>query len=159
MAGFRAAHGEIAVTLDADLQNDPADIPLLLAKMGDYDAVCGVRAGRRDSWIRRVSSRIGNGFRNWVTGDRVTDTGCSLKAYRRAHLLCLPPFRGMHRFLPTLLRMLGHSVCEVDVNHRARAYGEAKYGVWNRMFRGLRDCFGVRWLRSRALKYEIAEEQ
>jgi glycosyltransferase involved in cell wall biosynthesis len=149
-AGFRAALGSVVVTLDADLQNDPADIPRLLAKLDEgYDAVSGIRRNRRDTWVRRVSSRIANGVRNWATDESVTDVGCSLKAYRREFLENLPMFTGMHRFLPTLVRWNGARLAEIDVNHRPRLHGVAKYGVGNRLFRALADLFAVRWMRKR----------
>ena len=149
-AGFRAARGAIVVTLDADLQNDPADIPRLLAKLDEgYDAVSGVRRNRRDTWTRRVSSKIANGVRNWATDESVTDVGCSLKAYRRPFLEHLPMFTGMHRFLPTLVRWNGARLAEIDVNHRPRLHGVAKYGIGNRLFRALADLMAVRWMRKR----------
>ena len=149
-AGFRFARGGIVVTLDADLQNDPADIPRLLARLNEgYDAVSGVRRNRRDTWTRRVSSRIANGVRNWATDETVTDVGCSLKAYRREFLEHLPMFTGMHRFLPTLVRWNGARLAEIDVNHRPRLHGVAKYGIGNRLFRALADLMAVRWMRKR----------
>jgi glycosyltransferase involved in cell wall biosynthesis len=149
-AGFRAARGAIVVTLDADLQNDPADIPRLLARLDEgFDIVSGVRRTRRDGWTRRLSSRIANGVRNWATDESVTDVGCSLKAYRRELLADLPMFTGMHRFLPTLVRWNGGRLAELDVNHRPRLHGVAKYGIGNRLFRALADLFAVRWMRRR----------
>src|SRR6185436_7816569 len=114
-AGFRFARGAVVVTLDADLQNDPADIPALLAKIGPYDVVCGVRAKRQDSWIRKVSSRVANRVRNRLTRESITDVGCTLKAFRTEYLRRIPMFTGMHRFLPTLLRMEGARVTEMPV--------------------------------------------
>jgi dolichol-phosphate mannosyltransferase len=149
-AGFRAARGAIVVTLDADLQNDPADIPRLLARLDEgFDVVSGVRRERRDSWTRRMSSRIANSVRNWATDESVADVGCSLKAYRREFLENLPMFTGMHRFLPTLVRWNGARLAEIDVNHRPRLHGVAKYGIGNRLFRALADLFAVRWMRKR----------
>lgn len=154
-AGFAAARGAIVVTLDADLQNDPADVPALLARLGDSaaasdcDAVSGVRRLRRDSWVRRFSSRVANAVRNWATDEHVSDVGCSLKAYRREVLVGLPMFHGMHRFLPTLVRWNGARLAEIPVNHRPRLHGTAKYGIGNRLFRALADLMAVRWMRSR----------
>lgn len=158
-AGFRAARGAVTVTLDADLQNDPADIPALLERMGEVDCVCGWRRKREDNWLRKLSSRIANGVRNWLSGETITDTGCSLKAYRTDLLQRIYLFRGAHRFLPTLLKMEGASVAEVPVNHRPRTRGESKYGVWNRLFRSFYDLLGVRWMKSRTLGYRVAEEE
>jgi glycosyltransferase involved in cell wall biosynthesis len=153
-AGFHAARGAVVVTLDADLQNDPADIPRLLAEMAEppgWDLVCGVRAQRHDDWIRRLSSRIANGVRNWATDERITDIGCSLKACRTGFLLRIPLFDGMHRFLPTLVRMEGARIREVVVHHRPRLHGTTKYGIGNRLFRGLADLAAVRWMQRRRL--------
>lgn len=157
--GFRAARGEIVVTLDADLQNDPADIPRLLAKLEEgFDVVSGVRRNRRDSWSRRVSSRVANAVRNWATDESITDVGCSLKAYRAGYLRHLPMFGGMHRFLPTLVRWNGARVAEIPVAHRPRLHGVAKYGIGNRLFRALADLFAVRWMRTRWIDPGIVEE-
>jgi dolichol-phosphate mannosyltransferase len=150
-AGLGRASGSIVVTLDADGQNDPADIPSLLAALERADVASGVRARRADTWLRRASSRIANGTRRVVLGDRITDIGCSLKAYRREALLGLPPFLGYHRFLPALCQFRGARVVEVPVSHRPRLHGASKYGVHNRLWRGLRDLAGVLWLKSRLL--------
>jgi len=138
--------------MDADQQNDPADIPALLGALdADTAAVCGVRRKHEDSFMRRVSSRIANGFRNAITGDRITDAGCTFRALRRNALRELPVFNGLHRFLPTILRLQGCKAKELPVNHRPRTRGTAKYGVANRMWRGIRDCFAMRWYRARCL--------
>ena len=148
--GFRNARGRVVVTMDADLQNDPADVPKLLAELDrGFDVVSGVRVDRRDTWVRRASSRIANAVRNWATDEAITDVGCSLKAYRREFLVDLPMFSGMHRFLPTLVRWNGARVTEVPVRHRPRLHGVAKYGIGNRLFRALADLFAVRWMRRR----------
>lgn len=158
-AGFRLARGGLVVTLDSDLQNDPADIPLLLRRLEEEgaDAVVGVRVRRRDRLLKRVSSRIANAVRNRLTGDRVTDTGCSLKLYRRECLARLKLFHGLHRFLPTLLRMEGFRVVEQPVGHRPRIHGLSKYNIRNRVFRAFHDLLAVRWMQRRALRYEIVE--
>jgi dolichol-phosphate mannosyltransferase len=161
-AGWEAAQGMIVVMLDADGQNDPADIPSLLARLDDdatLAAVIGVRTGRRDSRWKLVQSRIANTFRNRLTGHRVTDTGCGLKAVRREALGRLPRFDGMHRFLPTLLAAGGARFVESRVSHRPRRHGRSKYGMWNRVFRGLRDTLGVRWLAHRRLDYDVSEAE
>ena len=156
-AGFERVRGDVTVTLDADLQNDPADIPLLLAALDDADVVHGVRAERRDGIVRRISSRIANDFRNTVTGESVTDVGCSLRAIRTDYLRSLKLFHGMHRFLPTLLRLEGARIREVPVRHRPRLRGRSKYGISNRLFAGLVDVFAVRWMKSRTLRYRADE--
>jgi glycosyltransferase involved in cell wall biosynthesis len=158
-AGFRAARGELIATVDADLQNDPADIPKMVAMMNDWDVVCGVRAKREDSFVRRVSSRAANWLRNKLTRESITDVGCTMKVVRASYAKKVKLFTGMHRFLPTLLRMEGARVTEVPVHHRPRLKGRSKYGVWNRLFRGLYDLFGVRWMQSRWLRYESREER
>ena len=147
--GFANARGEWIITIDADQQNDPADIPALLDASRDADAVCGVRQKREDDWVKRISSRIANGFRNWVTKDVIADAGCTFRALRREALREVPVFNGMHRFLPTLLRLQGFKVVEIPVKHRPRIRGESKYGIGNRMFRGLVDCFAILWWRKR----------
>ena len=157
--GFRAARGRLVATLDADLQNDPADLPRLLAELDrGFDVVSGVRVDRRDPWVRRVSSRIANAVRNWATDERITDVGCSLKVYRAEFLEHLPMFTGMHRFLPTLVRWNGARVTEVPVRHRPRRHGVGKYGIGNRLFRALADLFAVRWMRKRWIDPRNQEE-
>jgi glycosyltransferase involved in cell wall biosynthesis len=160
-AGWRAARGKYVVSLDADLQNDPSDIPAMLRRLeeGEVDMVIGVRVNRHDTWSRRMQSRIGNGVRNWLTHDQVTDTGCSLKLVKREAVEKVKLFTGMHRFLPTLVRMQGYKVTEMPVNHRARQFGVSKYGAMNRAFRGLADCLAVRWMGKRLLTYEVHEER
>ncbi len=154
-AGFRAACGEIVVTLDSDLQNDPADIPLLLERIGSLDAVVGYRVDRRDPWSRRVSSRIANAVRNLVSEERIADTGCSLKAFRRECLSRLQLYDGMHRFLPTLLRMEGLVVEEIPVRHRPRRWGTSKYGLLTRLVSACCDLLVVRWMKKRRLDYRL----
>lgn len=157
--GFREAHGTWVGTLDGDGQNDPADLRRQLAHAleSQVDMVNGIRQRRKDSWVRRLSSRIGNGFRNRITGRSVSDVGCSTRVMRRACLLDLPFFHGYHRFLPTLVAMQGYTLAEIPVNHRPRGGGASKYGIHNRLWAGLRDCFGVRWLRSRHRSWKVRE--
>lgn len=152
-AGFRLARGQAVVTLDGDLQNDPAEIPRLIERLKDWDCVCGVRVRRQDGWWKRISSRIGNGFRNWLTRDDIVDTGCTLKAFRRESLEHLELFRGMHRFLPTLLKMRGCRVTQVPVSHHPRAGGKTKYGTWGRMIKGIADVWAVRWMKKNRVDY------
>lgn len=159
-AGWRAARGKYIVSLDADLQNDPADIPKLVHTLEDSraDMVIGVRVNRQDTWSKKIQSRIGNGVRNWITKDKITDTGCSLKLVKREAIERVHLFTGMHRFLPTLVRMQGYRVIEMPVNHRSRKFGVSKYGAMNRAFRGLADCFAVRWMSKRMLNYKVRED-
>jgi len=154
-AGLRHARGDIIVTLDADGQNDPSSIPALLAALEHADVVSGVRTPRADSWRRRVSSRVANAVRRAAIGDTIRDVGCSLKAYRREALEGLPLFSGAHRFLPALCQFRGARIAEVPVRHRPRRHGVSSYGVGNRLFRGIRDLFGVRWLKARMLRHKI----
>jgi dolichol-phosphate mannosyltransferase len=128
--GFRHARGLFVATLDGDGQNDPADLPRLLDHLSatGADCVTGIRAVRHDSLLKRISSRVANGFRNWVTGDRISDSGCGIRVVRRACLAEVPVFNGMHRFLPTLMRAQGFRVEEMAVNHRPRVRGMSKYG-------------------------------
>lgn len=157
--GFRAARGGVVVTLDADLQNDPADIPRLLAELDrGFGAVSGVRVERHDSWVRRASSRIANAVRNWATAESIADVGCSLKAYRAEYLDHLPMFTGMHRFLPTLVRWNGARVAEIPVRHRPRRHGVGNYGIGNRLFRAVDDLLAVRWMRKRWIDARNREE-
>jgi glycosyltransferase involved in cell wall biosynthesis len=159
-AGFRTARGRWVVTIDADLQNDPADIPRLLSYLDQWDAVTGWRVHRKagDGVVRRMSSRVANRIRNLLSQENIRDSGCTFRAFRRECLRDLPMFRGFHRFIPTLLRMRGFRVLEVPVNHRPRRFGRSKYGVMNRAFIAFVDLLAVRWMKSRLLRYEITEE-
>ncbi len=157
-AGFRHTTGELVVTIDGDLQNDPEDIPMLLEHAKTYDLVCGWRANRHDSLVRKVSSRIANRVRSAVTGDRVHDTGCSLKIFRRAVVDRLQLFEGMHRFFPALALLHGFTVTEVPVRHHPRVHGRSKYGVGNRLFKGLYDLVAVRWMQGRVLRYRLRDQ-
>jgi hypothetical protein len=145
--------------MDADLQNDPHDIPGMLAHLDKWDAVTGWRVNRGDgdSWIRRASSRIANGVRNALTEETVQDSGCTFRAFRRECLRDLVLYKGFHRFVPTLLKMRGYRVLEVPVNHRSRRFGESKYGIGNRAWSAFKDLLAVRWMKDRLLRYEIAE--
>lgn len=154
-AGFAAARGEIVVTLDADMQNPPADILKLLPYLATHDVVCGVRLNRQDNWVRKISSRVANAVRNKITRDQVTDTGCSLKVYKKVYLDKIVLYEGMHRFLPTLLKMQGARVVEVEVRHFPRTAGVSKYNVWNRALVSFLDCLFVRWMQERQISYKI----
>lgn len=152
-AGLRAARGDLVALLDADLQNDPADIPAMMQMLQQTgaDMVQGDRSrDRRDGPVRRASSRVGRLTRRWLLGDTIRDTGCSLRLMRRRVALALPlQFRGMHRFIPVTARQLGFHVVEMPVRHRPRVSGRTKYGIWNRAIPGLIDCLAVRWMRNR----------
>lgn len=153
--GFNRARGRIISTLDADLQNDPADLPRLYAEIqGGADMVCGWRQVRQDPFVKRASSKIANAFRSGRTGDGIHDVTCPLKMFRRQVREVFYPFNGLHRFLPTLAQAAGFKVVEIPVNHRARKHGSSKYGVWNRLFRGLRDLRAVKWMLERRMTYK-----
>ena len=157
-AGANAARGATVVLIDGDLQNDPADIPRLLAEIErGADLVCGYRAQRKDTRVKLLTSRIANFVRSRFTKDGVRDTGCTLKAMRRECVSTLVPFTGMHRFIPALVKGAGYRLVEIPVNHRARKFGQSKYGLGNRAVRATVDMFGVRWLLSRQLNYKIPD--
>ncbi len=157
-AGVHAARGATVVLIDGDLQNDPADIPRLLAEIArGADLVCGYRAQRRDTRVKRLTSWIANAVRSRFTKDGVRDTGCTLKAMRRECVGALVPFKGMHRFIPALVKGAGYQLVEIPVNHRPRRFGQSKYGLGNRAVRATLDMFGVRWLLSRRLSFKIRE--
>jgi len=157
-AGIRAARGETIVMIDGDLQNDPADIPRLLEQISrGADLVCGYRAKRKDTIAKRMTSRIANFVRSRFTKDHVRDTGCTLKAMRRECADALVPFKGVHRFIPALIRGAGYRLVEIPVNHRPRRFGQTKYGFGSRALRATVDMFGVRWLLSRRFNYKIRD--
>jgi dolichol-phosphate mannosyltransferase len=157
-AGIKAVRGQTIVMIDSDLQNDPADIPRLLEEISrGADLVCGYRAKRKDPFAKRLSSRIANFVRSRFTKDYVRDTGCTLKAMRRECADSLVPFKGMHRFIPALIRVGGYQLVEIPVNHRPRRFGQTKYGFGSRALRATIDMFGVRWLLSRRLNYKIRD--
>jgi len=159
-AGFKAVRGAWVVVMDADLQNDPRDIPRLLSYLDRWDAATGwrVNRGEGDDWLRRLSASIANRVRNRLSDETVQDSGCTFRAFRRECLRDLVLYRGFHRFIPTLLKMRGYRVLEVPVNHRPRRFGRSKYGVWNRTFVAFVDLLVVRWMKSRRLRYEVAED-
>ncbi len=157
-AGFRNAKGKVIITMDADLQYDPGDIPSLLKKFDEYDAVCGYRANRADTWVKRISSIIANYVRNKLSDESIRDVGCSLKAFKKECLDNIKLFEGMHRFFPTLIKMEGYKVIEVPVNHFPRKYGYSKYSIHNRIFKSFRDLLAVRWMKSRYLNYKIIKQ-
>ena len=157
-AGLKSARGRWLVTMDADLQNDPHDLPMLLAHLDQWDGVTGWRVKRDDPFLRRASSRVANAIRNWVSDESVQDSGCTYRAFRRECLRSLVLYRGFHRFVPTLLRMHGYRVLEVPVNHRPRRFGQSKYGIGNRAVAAFKDLLVIRWMKDRVLRYDIAED-
>jgi dolichol-phosphate mannosyltransferase len=154
-AGLRHASRPICVLLDGDGQNDPADIPKLLALLVDHDFACGIRVKRKDTAARRHASKIANSIRRAFIHDGVTDTGCSLKAMKRECVDHLVPFNGMHRYIPALLLQAGFVFAETPVNHRTRHSGQSKYTNWNRALRGIYDLFGVSWLLRRKVRFDM----
>jgi len=157
-AGFHFADGDVVVTLDADLQNDPADIPAMLdVYVQGVDMVIGWRAKRQDSAIKRYASRLANWVRNRISRETVRDTGCSLKVMRAELVKRIPMFTGMHRFLPTLMKLEGAKVAEVRVNHRPRSKGVSKYGIWDRAWSAAYDLLAVRWMQKRHIGYVVSD--
>ncbi len=156
-AGLKEARGEIVITIDADLQNDPKDIPIMLAYLKDYDMVTGWRQKRDDSWVKRITSRIANQIRNRLSGETIQDSGCTFRAYRRECLQDIKLYKGMHRFMPTLVKMEGFRVIEIPVAHHPRKFGVSKYTTWNRMWRAFVDLLAVKWMKGRHIHYEIEE--
>jgi dolichol-phosphate mannosyltransferase len=162
--GFRGSTAPILMTLDGDLQNDPADLPRLLENLDKFDVVCGMRLARQDNFLRRISSRIARGARKSMLGVDFRDTGCGLRVFKRSALDRLFPFNGFHRFMPVLAHSAGARVWEIPVNHRPRVAGVSKYGVWNRLGRGIVDLFAIRWYQKRQMpeikieKYPVTKD-
>jgi glycosyltransferase involved in cell wall biosynthesis len=161
-AGLRAARGQYVMTMDADLQNDPADIPAFLKALETgVDCVCGTRVatrGQGDKLIRVVSSRLANWVRNKLSNENISDAGCTYRAFKRECVSRMKLYRGLHRFIPTLLKMEGYSVTEIPVTNNPRLHGQSKYGVWNRLFKSFRDLLAIRWMKSRLLGYQVEKE-
>jgi len=156
-AGLREARGDIVITLDADLQNDPKDIPAMLERLKEYDMVTGWRQKREDSWVKRKTSRIANRIRNKLTDESIQDSACTFRAYKRECLRNLKMYKGMHRFMPTLVKIEGFQVVEIPVAHHPRQFGVSKYTTWNRMWSAFADLLAVRWMKSRHIRYDIEE--
>jgi glycosyltransferase involved in cell wall biosynthesis len=156
-AGLKEARGEIVITIDADLQNDPKDIPRMLEYLKDYDMVTGWRQKREDSWVKRITSKIANKIRNSLSREEIRDSGCTFRAYKRECLQNLKLYKGMHRFMPTLVKMEGFRVIEIPIAHHPRKFGISKYTTWNRMWRAFVDLLAVRWMKSRIIHYKIEE--
>lgn len=161
-AGMRHARGRYIMTMDADLQNDPADIPAFVKAMeSGIDCVCGTRVatrGKGDNFIRVASSRIANWVRNKLSDEQISDAGCTYRCIRREAIARIKLYRGLHRFIPTLLKMEGCTVTEIPVTNNPRLHGESKYGVWNRLFKSFRDLLAIRWMKSRTLGWKVATE-
>src|SRR4051794_35836536 len=158
-AGFEAARGEVIATIDADLQNDPEEIPRLLPMLDEQrvDMITGWRKDRQDTNFRRWQSRQANRIRNWISQETVNDSASSLKLYRAHAIKGLRLFNGAHRFFPTLVKMRGYTVYETPVKHSVRFAGTAKYGFRNRAFRAFIDLLAVRWMKERCLRYQATE--
>jgi dolichol-phosphate mannosyltransferase len=159
-AGMQAARGRAIVTLDADLQNDPRDLPKLLAALEKFDCVCGTRVAARrqsDGFVRVASSRIANWVRNKLSGENISDAGCCYRAFKRECIADLKFFKGMHRFMPTLFKLEGFTVTEIPITANPRHAGRSHYGVWNRLFASFYDLLAVRWMKKRMFRYQIAE--
>lgn len=156
-AGFQKAAGDVIITMDADMQNDPADIPKLVGFYGQYDMINGWRVNRQDNISKKIGSKIGNFVRNSLTWETIHDTGCSLKVMNAEMLKRIKMFRGLHRFLPTLMRLEGARILEVPVRHRPRMHGVSKYSNLRRGIEGLYDVLAVRWMIKRHLKIQIKE--
>ncbi len=150
--GIQGSSSDIIATLDGDLQNDPADIPQMLPSLAKADFVCGVRAKRRDTFVRRSSSKIARWARRSALKVDFCDTGCAMRVFKRTALTGVFPFNGFHRFLPVLVHGNGVSTLEVPVNHRPRVAGVSKYGVWNRVWRGIYDLMALSWFQKRRLR-------
>jgi dolichol-phosphate mannosyltransferase len=156
--GIQGTNSPIIATLDGDLQNDPADLPRMLEELSKVDFVCGKRMKRSDTWVRRVSSKIARFFRTRALKADFQDTGCAIRVFKREAITGVLPFNGLHRFLPILVHANGFRTLEMPVNHRPRVAGVSKYGVWNRLGRGIYDLIGVGWLIKRGLKrVEVTE--
>ncbi|GMV99835.1 MAG: hypothetical protein AMXMBFR84_09740 [Candidatus Hydrogenedentota bacterium] len=159
VAGMRRAHGDYILTLDGDLQNDPCDFPRMLELLQEFDCVCGFRAQRNDSLVRKASSRIANAVRNAILHDGIRDSGCGSKAYRRKCIEHVVAFNGVHRFIAVLMRNAGFTIAECPVTHHPRIHGQSKYGIGNRLWRGLYDLVGVGWLRKRYVVIAVEGEE
>ncbi len=154
-AGFDAIETSLVGYIDSDLQTAPEDFNLLLAKIGEYDLVTGVRANRKDSFVKNMSSTIANGIRRAFTHDGMDDTGCPLKVIKTDYAKRIPMFKGLHRFLPAMILLQNGKILQVPVQHFPRIAGEAKFGVWNRLIGPLIDCFAYLWMKKKYINYEV----
>ena len=159
VAGMRRAKGEYILTLDGDLQNDPCDFPKMLELLKEYDCVCGYRTKRNDNWVRKASSRIANAVREAILKDGIRDAGCGSKGFRRRCIEHIVPFNGVHRFFAVMMRTAGFTIAECEVTHHPRVHGVSKYGIHNRLWRGIYDLIGVRWLKKRYVTFQVEREE
>jgi glycosyltransferase involved in cell wall biosynthesis len=160
-AGMKSSRGRYIVTVDADLQNDPKDLPAFLKELDKFDCVCGTRVatrGQGDNFVRIASSRIANWVRNKLSGEKISDAGCTYRAFKRECIENLKFFKGMHRFLPTLFKIEGFTVTEISVSNNPRFAGQSHYGVWNRLFASFYDLLAVRWMKKRMFRFHVAEK-
>lgn len=157
-AGFDAAESPWVGYIDSDLQTDPEDFNLLLPYRREYALVTGIRAHRKDTGFKRLQSKIANGFRRKMTGDKATDTGCPLKVLQTATAQRIPFFDGMHRFIPALIALEDGKMKEMPVRHYPRIAGTSKYHLWNRLAGPFKDCFAYRWMKKRYIRYSINEQ-
>ncbi|WP_053991830.1 glycosyltransferase family 2 protein [Mangrovimonas sp. TPBH4] len=156
-AGFDYADTELVGYIDSDLQTDPQDFNLLLEQIGDYDLVTGVRADRKDSFVKNMSSKIANGIRRAFTHDGMDDTGCPLKVIKADYAKRIPMFKGLHRFLPAMILLQNGKILQVPVKHFPRIAGTAKFGLWNRLIGPLMDCFAYLWMKKKYINYTVSK--
>ncbi|WMI69815.1 glycosyltransferase family 2 protein [Mangrovimonas sp. YM274] len=156
-AGFDHADTELVGYIDSDLQTDPKDFNLLLEHIGDYDLVTGVRADRKDSFVKNMSSKIANGIRRTFTHDGMDDTGCPLKVIKADYAKRIPMFKGLHRFLPAMILLQNGKILQVPVKHFPRIAGTAKFGLWNRLIGPLMDCFAYLWMKKKYINYTVSK--
>ncbi len=157
-AGFDHAETDLVGYIDADLQTSPEDFNLLLEHIEDYDLVTGVRADRKDSFVKNMSSKIANGIRRAFTKDGMDDTGCPLKIIKTSYAKRIPMFKGLHRFLPAMILLQHGKILQIPVRHFPRIAGEAKFGLWNRLLGPLSDCFAYLWMKRKYINYEVAKK-
>ncbi len=158
VAGMRRARGQFLLMIDGDMQNDPCDFPRMLELLQGHDCVCGYRAKRRDTWMKRKASLIANRIRRSWLDDDIRDAGCGSKGFRRCCVEHMIPFNGMHRYFGVMMKAAGMRIAEMEVTHHPRQFGQSKYGVWDRMWRGIYDLFGVAWLRCRYVAVRVEGE-
>lgn len=157
-AGFDTIETEFVGYIDSDLQTAPEDFNLLLEHISEYDLVTGVRANRKDSVVKNMSSTIANGIRRAFTHDGMDDTGCPLKVIKTEYAKRIPMFKGLHRFLPAMILLQKGKIIQIPVQHFPRIAGEAKFGLWNRLLGPLLDCFAYLWMKKKYINYTISKK-